>query len=491
MSTESPAEWPAEQPAEPAATLLTVGPGGPGSPLSFRRTLIAVVAVFALLCGALVALNLLTGPRLLGFAVDTTGVVSQANQRLVIETNRQLAQVTADQISVQPAAAVTVDIAGDSVVVSFPQPLAYNTDYRVSVTELSSVSSGPATDLAVSFRTDEPSVFYLSRGVSPASGGAKAPDRILRTTIGPGETATAFEAAYIQEFVTIGSELAVVTLNEDFTNTLSRVDPDGRAAPLTLPGVGSVQDLQAASVQSLLGFRFTSDANAPGGPAYENTLFVFELATGVARPVEGLDGTPVQAVEWGFMPFRAELVARLYDTTLLLINPLAQTEPIPLGQYSAITAFAPDGRRVAVSDATTQVVLDLSQGTENTVAATTVPGTTRYTAGLDFLAGGDGFVQRLAEFDPQTGVARQYLTRVSDGAETTIYTPASAQESIVGFQVSPNDQYVAVQIVPNRETEISDGYPLQAQATDATTLFVTIATGQITRSVVGFAATWP
>ncbi|MFO7691364.1 MAG: hypothetical protein R6W83_12575 [Cryobacterium sp.] len=479
-------------PAE-TETRLTVTPGGPTSLRPFRRALVAVVVVFALLCGALAAVNLLTGPRLLSFDVDTTGVVSQPNQRLVIETNRQLSPVVIEQITVEPAAAVTVNTAADSLVLTFSQPLAYNTDYRVSVTDVSSLSSGPATDLEVSFRTDEPPMFYLSRGIAPASGGAKAADRILRTGIGPGETRTVFEAPYIQEFVTIGIELAVVTVNDDLTSTLNRVDSDGRAAPLTLPGFGTVHDLQAASAQSLLGFRFTSDPQAPGadtGPLYDSTLFLFELATGAANPVLGLDGGPVQVTAWGFMPFRAELVAQLFDTTLLLINPQQNTEPIPIGQFSAITAFAPDGRRIAVSDASAQFVLDLSEGTENTVAPETVAGTTRYTAGLEFLAGGDGYVQRLAEFDPVTGVARQYLTLVVDGEEDVIYAPASAQETIVGFTVSPNDQYVAVQIVPNRDTAVTDGYPVLAQATDATTLFVSIATGQITRSVVGFAATW-
>jgi len=494
MSTEPPVTHEHQQ---PVPTALTDAPTR-GSARSFRLALWSIVTVLTLVCAGLVVVNLANGPRLLGFDVDPAGVVTSANQRLVLETNQLLDDVTAEQVTLVPAMPISVDTSTDSVIILFPQPLAYNTEYTVGVTGVSGSSTGQSSDFEVSFQTQEPPVFFLSRGAAPdpQTGAAKQPDRILRTLIGSNETESVFEASYIQEFVPIGAELAVVTLNADLSSTLTRVDGAGVASALTLPGGGAVQDLEAAPGESLLGFRFTSTTEAPG-PRYENHLFLFDLATGVADPVLGLESEPVQAIDWGFMPGRAELVAQLYDTSLLLVNPLkaapegGQTpEPIPLGQFSALTAFAPDGLRIAVSDANAQFVLDLSQGTEATIAAESVPGTSRYTAGLRFLAGGDGFVQRLSEFDPDTQRVRQNLTLVSDGVERVVYAPSSETESIVGFSVSPNDQYLAVQIVPNRDTSVSDGYPLEAQATDATTLFVNIATGQITRSVVGFAATW-
>ena len=493
MSTEHPAAT-----NHPVPTALTDAPA-PGSARGFRLALWSIVTVLTLVCGALVAVNLAHGPRLLGFDVDPAGVVARANQRLVLETNQQLDAVRAEQITMAPMVPISVDTSTDSIVISFPQPLAYNTDYTVTVAGVSGSATGQSSDFEVSFATEEPFVHYLRRGAAPdaATGAAKEPDRILRTLIGSTETETMFEAPYIQEFVPIGAELAVVTLNADLSSTLTRVDSEGVASALTLPGGGAVHDLEAASVESLLGFRFTSMADAPG-PVYENSLFLFDLATGVADPVLGLDAEPVQAIDWGFMPGRAELIAQLYDTTVLLIDPLLESveadgelvEPIPIGQFSALTAFAPDGQRIAVSDASAQFVLDLSQGTEDTLTAESVVGTTRYTAGLQFLAGGDGYVQRLSEFDPQTAQVRQDLTLVADDEERVVYAPITGAESIVDFVVSPNDQYLAVQIVPNRDTAQSDGYPFEAQATDTTTLFVNISTGQITRSVVGFAATW-
>ncbi|MDJ0377918.1 hypothetical protein [Cryobacterium sp. PH31-L1] len=486
--------------------LLTGQPFRPRSMRPFRRTLWILVGGLVAACLALVAVNLLTGPRLTNVDVDRAAVVASSNSRLVLETNRQLVEVTSEQVSIEPAAASQVTTSTNSVVISFPQPLAYNTDYAVSVRGITGTTVDRESTVSAAFSTSEPSMYYLSRAASAAEAGTRGTDRILRTTIGRADTEVAFESANIQQFVPMGSELAVVTVNPDLANALFRVDADGTAEALNLPGVGLVQDLQAAPGQSLLGFRFTSAADA-AGPHYENVLFVLDLRTNNATAVPGLDGDPLQVTTWGFMAGRADIVAQQYDSNLVLINPLDQSggnpleiepqfdPPVPLGQFADLTAFAPDGVRIAVSDRDGQYVLDLSQGTESAIVPQSVEGTTQYTAELRFLAGGAGtdsvsYVQRVAEFDAATGSVRQHLSLVQGGQTRRVYTPVSANETIVGFELSPNDQYLAVQIVPNRETELSDGYPVNAQATDATTLFVNVATGAVRRSVLGFDATW-
>ncbi|TFD68044.1 hypothetical protein [Cryobacterium ruanii] len=478
----------------------------------FRRSLWVLIGALVAACLALVAVNLGSGPRLTAVDVDTTAVVSSANARLVLATNRQLVDVTPEQVSIEPAASFHVTTSANSVVIVFPQPLAYNTDYSVSVRGITGSAIDRESTLSAKFSTSEPSLYYVSRAAPSTDAGARAADRILRTTTGSTETDVVFTTPNIQDFVPIGSELAVVTVtsdpgSSDPTNGLYRVDSDGSAEALNLPGVGLVHDLQAAPGQSLLGFRFDSAADA-AGPHYDNVLFVLDLRTNVSTAVRSREGDPLSVTTWGFLAGGADIVAQQYDSTLVLINPLDQSggnplenEPqfdplVPLGQFANLTAFAPDGVRVAVSDRDRQYVLDLSQGAESIIVPQSVPGTTRYTAELRFLAGGadstdtDSYVQRVAEFDAATGTVRQYLSLVQGGAARTVYAPASAVETIVGFELSPNNQFLAVQIVPNRETERSDGYPVNTQSTDATTLFVNMATGEVRRSVVGFNATW-
>ncbi|MFC6355522.1 hypothetical protein [Luethyella okanaganae] len=447
-----------------------------------------MIGVFAVTCLVLTAVNVVNGPRMTGFAIDSRNVVSHANQRLVIDTNQPLAEIAPEQLTIVPDTPVTVQTQGDSIVVVFPRPLAYGTDYHVTFTDVIGISRDRPSTFAVDFHTDEPPLLYLAR--SPAEGGTKPADRIVRTHVGSPETTLAFQAPYIQSFVPLDDgELAVVTVNDNLSSTLSLVDPNGDAAALTLPSAGTVRELRSAPEQNLLGFRFSSAPGVPGRQ-YDNTLFLFDLKRGVANPVAGLDGSPLQAVNWGFMPGRAELVAQLYDTTLLLIDPLGSGSPIPLGQFPNLDAFAPDGLRIAVSDQNSQYVLDLSQGTENAIEPQLVDGTTPYTGELHFLSDGTGIVQRLAEFDTATGKVRQYLSLERDGESRILYEPASSNENVIGFAISPNDQYLAIRIIPNSDTQLSDGYPVDPQATTVTTLFIDIEAGVLRRSVVGFDVSW-
>lgn len=471
----------------------TASPAAAGPDRTFRRTLATLLVGLVVLCLALVAVNVLNGPRLTGASVDTTAVVSQANQRLVLESNQQLAEVAADQVAVTPASSVQVQTSNDTIVIVFSQPLAYDTEYTVDVTGVTGPFADRVSTLSTSFRTGEPPLHVLTRVPALPGESTKAPDTILRTTIGSAETTTVYTAPYIQSFVPSGDELVVVTLADDLTSRLNLVAADGTAEELTLPGTGTVQDLQASTVSATVGFRFSSVPGA-AGVTYDNTLFLLDLTRGTLSTVDGLDGAPIQAISWGFLPNRAEIVAQLFDTTLLLIDPRTADAPIPIGQFPNLNALAPDGVRIAVSDQERQYVLDLSTGTEDAIVPQTVAGTTPYTAELRFLTGGDGYVQRLAEFDQETGRVRQSLSLVTGqpGSETSrlVYEPALANETIVGFSLSPNDQYLAVQTVPNSDTQLTDGYPVDPQATTTTTLFVNLATGAITRSVVGIDATW-
>ena len=62
--------------------------------------------------------------------------------------------------------------------------------------------------------------------------------------------------------------------------------------------------------------------------------------------------------------------------------------------------------------------------------------------------------------------------------------------SIEGFSVSPNGQYVAVNVIPDVAASVSDGYAIGAQSTSITTYFVDLATGVVVSGVAGFDESW-
>jgi len=448
-----------------------------------RRWLWSVIAGLSVICGLLVAVHGLNGPRMTAFSVDETAVVSESNSRLVLSTNRELEEVLPEQVTVAPQSPVSVQTSADSIVVSFVEPLASNTDYTVSVRGVTGLSGDRSSRFDVRFHTGESALYYLSR--DPV-----LPDRILRTTIGSPETETAFSAPRISEFITLEDQFIVVVLDEDGNSTLQRVDKDGRVVPLTVPGRGAITDLEAVTTENLVGFRFDSAADVPG-PRYQDALFLLDLGIGVADPVRGGDDEPLPVTRWAFLGRSPDLVVELADRTLLTLNARTNVDrtavPVPLGRSAQLTAVSPDGSRVALATQGGHFLLDLSSGVQDAIAPPDAVGIAD-TDVLRFLAGGEGFVQLRA--DPDSGRVPQRIV-LQEGADSrVVYEPASASEAIIGFSLSPNDEYLAVQIVPNRDEQTPDDYPHSGQAREAMTLFVNMATGQIRRSVIGFDVAW-
>jgi len=452
---------------------------------AFRRSLWVIIGGVIVFGGVLLAVNLLNGPRLTAFSVDEAAVVADSNSRLVLSSNQQLGDVSVEQITVLPESPVSVQTTGVAIIVSFDNPLNYNTDYSVSVRGITGTSNDRASQFDVDFRTGEPPLYYLNRD-------SETPDRILRTRIGSPETAAVFSASRISEFVTLQDNLIVVTPDADGNSVLSRVDANGQAVPLTVPGRGTITDLEALTTENLVGFRFDSAADVPGRP-HQDSLFILDLSTGVAYPVVGLSGEPLHITQWGFVGGGTDVVAELSDATVMVLdartNVTGEAAPVRLGAFSRLTALAADGSRIAVSGPDGQFLLDLSTGSQQSISGT-VAGTAVGADELRFLAGAKGFVRLTTEMDPDTVGIKQRISLVEGGASRIVYEPASQTEDIVGFSVSPNNQYLAVRIVPNRDEQTPDGYSENGQARETTTLFVNVETGQIRRSVVGFDALW-
>jgi hypothetical protein len=83
------------------------------------------------------------------------------------------------------------------------------------------------------------------------------------------------------------------------------------------------------------------------------------------------------------------------------------------------------------------------------------------------------------------------IVAVDDGTEgRVLYQTPNLAGSIENFHVSPNGQYVAIEVVPVIADSVSDGYGVDPRSTSITTVIVEIATGLVVRSVDGFALLW-
>ncbi|MBF4618753.1 hypothetical protein ITJ44_11790 [Clavibacter sp. VKM Ac-2873] len=461
----------------------------PASPRAFRRAFAAVILVLVLACGGLLAVAGSQGPRLVRTDVDPLAVVQQSRQRLVLAANRPIQPVDASRIRMEPGADFTVDTQADRVIIDFTRPLAYDADYTVSVDGVQGVGGGPASDLRTAFRTGDPGMHVLVRG------GGQQPDRILRQSVagtgtgtGTGEGASAsdvvFQAARIQEYAVVGNSLVVATLQDDGENGLVLAALDGSGqVDLPLPGRGTLQDLHAEDTGTTIGFRFTS---ADGGP-FDDTLMVDDVAAAaVPTPAIGVDGQPIRAQAWGFVPGHPQLVAHGRDGDLDLVAIDGSSPVVPLGRHGTLGAFSADGTRIAVTDPGSTTEIDLGTAQQTTLPTANGGGDLPDDDAISFVPGDDDAVLRVRTArDPATGAATQRLVVVRDGRASDVYVPADPATRITGLSVTPNGRFALLETVPDPARGASDGYPREPRDTTVTTLLVDLATGTVTRSVAG------
>ncbi|MEH6781583.1 MAG: Ig-like domain-containing protein [Rhodoglobus sp.] len=448
---------------------------------SFRRTFGWTVAALLVLCGVFLALGYLQGPKLSSAQVDADAVVTSTDQTLRLFVNQSIAPVDSAAVSVEPAAEATASSDGDLVSVQFEQPLDYNTDYTVTVEGVVSPSGGPETTLSYSFTTGEPELYYLDRGVPN--------DEIIRTGMSSQERSVVFAGEGIQEFVPVGDVVAFATAAADRTGTLMLANPDtGVSEQVLLPEVGEVADLDATRSGALLGFTISSDDPGPIA-AISHTLYTVDLDRGRdVVAVTGLDGEPMRVVGWQFVPGSTTIVAITTESTLVRVDTTTGLV-VPLGGYFEFDRVSADGSRVVVNDTRGSAAVTLSDGTEVRLHPSRINGEQPFIGQTDADAAGN-LVAKMVLVG-ESGASFSSILAFDDGDESRIlYQTVDDKGAILDFRVSPNNQFVAVEVQPNVSEFDSDEYVMNPRPQSVTTYLVEIATGAVTRSMEGFEAVW-
>ncbi len=446
--------------------------------------------VLALLCAGLVTLTYRQGPKLSSATVDTTQVVRQADQQVRLFANQNIAKVRASQVSVSPSSPFTVTSSGQEIAVQFTERLHYATRYTVTVRNVSSSYLPVTADLGYSFTTAAASVYYLDRA-DPTKAGP-TDDSIIRTGLRGGTGTIVYSAPRIQQFVVFPAAIAVVTLNDDHTDSLSLVSlkSPSQVEHLLLPGAGTIEKLQAEPDVGVLGFVFTS-AGDSADPEYSSDLMTVDLtAAHTVTPVLGLDSKPLSVLDWLFLSGTTSVVAQAYDQSVLLIDPKNPAASTPLGVYASLEGSSPDGKSIVVADVFSLILLTIATGKTTRLETHQVGGAKTYGGDLQLLGNGIASVQQVAVFDEATGEYGSYLIYQDGAAARILFGSADYKGSIDGFTVSPNGQYVAANVVPDYATAVSDGYFIDPKATSITTDFIDISSGAIVRSVAGFDESW-
>ena len=456
----------------------------------FRRALVITVVSLAVLVAGFAGLNYLQGPKLSSGSVDADRVVARPGQQLRLFANQSIRDVLKDHVSVSPAVPFTVNTSGAVIAVQFTDRLRYGTKYSVRVSDVANAFQPRISTFEYSFTTAPAVIYYLDRA-NPAAGTGQE-DSIVRTGLRGNERTVVYSAPRIQQFVIFAQALAVTTLTDDGTSSLSLVGLSSKLVEhIPLPGPGTIDELQGEADAGLLGFIFTS-AGAAVPREYNSVLMRIDL-TGAhtVTPVPGLAGTPLVVSDWGFLGGSTSIVAHGEDQTVLLIDAAKSGPPVPLGQYTGLGRSSPDGKTIVVSDVFGKIAYSLADGTETRIPSLPIAGASTYGGDVVLLGRGTARVQQVAVFDAATGGKFQSYVLYENGTTARVlYQTKDDAGSIEDFSISPNGQFVAVNVIPDYAGSVSDGYPVDAQSTSLSTVFIDIASGAIVRSVEGFDESW-
>lgn len=465
-------------------------PAEPASDRPFRRTLAITISALVVLVAVFAGLNYFQGPKLSSGRVDAERVVAQAGQQLRLFANQTITAVTKSHVTVSPATPFTVNSTGAVIAVQFSDRLRYGTKYSVRVADVATAFQPRVSTFDYSFTTAPAQVYYLDRA-DPSTGAGRL-DSIVRTGLRGSQRTVVYSAAHIQQFVVFAQAIAVTTLGEDGTSALSLVGMSSRLTEqIPLPGPGTIDELQGERDAGLLGFVFTSSGPA-ADRAYSSTLMTVDLAGAhTVDPVRDLASKPLNVRSWVFLGGGSSIVAQSSDLTVLLIDAVKAGRPVPLGQYTALGRSSPDGKTIVVSDVFGEIAYSLADGTETRLPSLPLAGAMTYGGDLALLGSGTARVQQVVVFDATTSGRFQSYVLSEIGSEARILFQTKGNNgSIEGFSVSPNGQYLAVNVIPDYASSISDGYAVDPQSTSISTVFIDIASGNVVRSVAGFDESW-
>jgi len=460
----------------------------------FERTFWVLVASLAVLSAVFLLLGSMQGPKLSSAVVDPARVTEQPGQQLRLFANQPLGEVTAEQVTVTPEADVSVSVQNELLIVQFEQRLRYGTEYTVEVNDVAATSRDATATFTHRFTTAGASLLYLDRG--------DVVDEVLRAPLdGTGRGEVVYAAEGIQHIAPIENVIVVARDAPGGTSVLESVSSDGGVQQLRLPEGVRVDRLVVPPFGTLLGMVLTTvsptenegeslDEVQQGGGLDEAFAVVDLTSEGIVAVVPGLDGAPIHTLDAEFLPDGATLIVHALDQTLLRIELVGAPVALPIGQVPKMFGLSTDGTRLTGSDAFGGVVLDLATAVESRLDPSLVEGELAF-GGEAVFTRTELRIQKVAVVDTATAAVRVLL--VADdgsGVARVLLRTADDRGSIGDFMISPNDQYVAVEVTPSVADAVPDARPVNGRPTSVTTIVIDIESGAVVRTLQGFTPIW-
>jgi len=449
----------------------------------FDRSFWAVVSIFTLIATAALAGYALQGPRLREATVDVVRAVNQPQTILRLEADRPLDPGADYRVEISPDTPHQLIVEGTSMVIVFDRALRYDTNYQVTVQGVQEEGGFSSSTWRHEFLTPLSNMWFMQRS---ASGDF---DRILRATTGGEPPQVIYEAPDIGLFTPVGSVIVVASEDRAGRTSLGLVEPvTKRQETILLPPETDVVDMFAPASGTRVFFTLRSRGN---DSTYDRTLFTLDTA-GSRTPlvVSDLAGTPIRATKLFAVPGDDRVVVWVDDISVVQIN-MTTGLVLPIAsEAQELWGVSTDGTQAITVDISGTVAVNIDDLSETRLPVGTL-GTRPAYEGDTYLTSLGFTVAKLAIPNLAETEFTSILATVSlDGDPSVLYRTPADLGSIGRFRVSPNDQYVAVEVIPNLSTQQSDGRKLAPRDRAITTVVIDIDTGLIVRSVEGFWPVW-
>jgi hypothetical protein len=211
----------------------------------------------------------------------------------------------------------------------------------------------------------------------------------------------------------------------------------------------------------------------------------------VPQPVLGLDGAPLRAADWAFVPGSTSLVVQDFDQSLFLVDVLGRQPVTPLGVHNEIRGFIAGTSDLVVADPDRGALIDLIDGTTTTLELASADLADNVYPGRITMLDDSRYLVTLVMVDIEGGrnLRSSMLAEVdAEGELRQVFAPAADTSLIRDYCVSPNGQYVAV--AASGEESRPDGYSDNPGYTQTMTSIVEIATARTVLSLQGGFSDW-
>ncbi|NYF11036.1 hypothetical protein HDC94_002192 [Leifsonia sp. AK011] len=450
-------------------------------PNVFRRAFVSLVVGLVGLSAVFLLIGSSQGPKVSDAQFDSASIVHLPDQQLRLFLNQPVQDASTARVTVDPSVPATASSNQEVVSVQFDAPLFYDTDYTVRVDDLRGLGERATSSVEHSFTTASPELMYLDRGENV--------DEIVRTELSGSAREVVYSAPNIISFDVTGQALAVATASDDGASRLQLVSlADGAVEEIRLPEPGVISNLAAADVGSVIAFTFTP-LDQVGDTATGSPILAVDLERGRNITAVGdLGEGPLLVTDWLFLPNSPSLIALGVEGGAFMLETTPEAVPLPVGRFVTIRAISQDGTTIVGEDAAGIIVVDIATGEQTRFEPSPVDGTPAYVG--EIAIDWKGHIVEKTALQTESGVFTIAMA-VDDGSEgRSIYQPPSIGDSIDAFHLSPNGQYVAVELIPDGTAEALDGNPTNPRPTSTTTVIIESATGATSRSFEGFNLVW-